>query len=123
MAVVFPESMNKLDLSDTEGSLSRMENYIRYMTERMEFSNRNMTRSVSSAGLSTVEILQLVQELANALSATQSVVSGLQGTVTNLSGRVTALEESVTNLNSAMMTAQSQISALDGRVTALEEKG
>lgn len=116
MAVVFPESMNRLDLSDTEGSLARVENYIRYMTERMEFSNRNMTRSVSSAGLSTVEILQLVQELANAMSAMQSTLNGVQGTLNGLSS-------SVTNLNSAMMTAQSQISALEGRVTALEEKG
>ena len=40
MAVIFPESMNRLDLSDPSGSLSTVENYIRYMTERMEFSNK-----------------------------------------------------------------------------------
>ena len=32
---VFPESMNKLDLNDTSGSLARLENYINYMGERM----------------------------------------------------------------------------------------
>ena len=51
---VFPESMNKLDVNDTTGSFNRIENYIRYMTERVEFAMRNMTRNVSDAGVSSV---------------------------------------------------------------------
>nr|DAG59304.1 MAG TPA: Reovirus sigma C capsid protein [Caudoviricetes sp.] len=122
MAVIFPESMNRLDLDDPSSSLSTVENYIRYMTERMEFSNKNLSRTVNSAGVSTVEIIQLLVELSNAISTLQSTVSGLQGTVTGLNTRVGALETSVTNLNSAMTTAQNQIGALDDRVTALENE-
>ena len=39
MAKVFPEEMNPLNIDDVRGSLRTIEDYIRYMTERMEFAN------------------------------------------------------------------------------------
>ena len=78
--------MNRLDLSDPSGSLSTVENYIRYMTERMEFSNKNLSRTVSSAGVSTVELLQIILELSNSVSSLQSTGSGMEGAGRGLSG-------------------------------------
>lgn len=99
---VFPESMNKLDAQNVPKSLDIVENYIRYMTERVEFSTSKMTKSVNSAGVSSVALLQLVQDVGSAVSVLQSTVNGMTGAMTELSGRLTALEE---------------------RVKALEEKG
>lgn len=106
---VFPESMNRLDPQNVPKSLDIVENYIRYMTERMEFSTSKMTKSVNSAGVSSVALLQLVQDVGSAVSVLQSTVSGMTGTMTELSGRLTAQEE--------------QLAALADRVKALEEKG
>lgn len=105
---VFPESMNRLDAKNIPKSLEIVENYIRYMTERMEFSTSKMTKSVNSAGVSSVALLQLVQDVSSAVSVLQSTVSGMTGRITDLSGRMTALE--------------SRIAALEGRVKALEDK-
>ena len=105
---VFPESMNRLDAQNVPKSLEIVENYIRYMTERMEFSTSKMTKSVNSAGVSSVALLQLVQDVSSAVSVLQSTVSGMRGSITDLSGRMTALE--------------SRIAALEGRVKALEDK-
>ena len=105
---VFPESMNRLDAQNVPKSLEIVENYIQYMTERMEFSTSKMTKSVNSAGVSSVALLQLVQDVSSAVSVLQSTVSGMTGSITDLSGRMTALE--------------SRIAALEGRVKALEDK-
>lgn len=105
---VFPESMNKLDAQNVPKSLDIVENYIRYMTERVEFSTSKMTKSVNSAGVSSVTLLQLVQDVSSAVSVLQSTVSGMTGSITDLSGRMTALE--------------SRIAALESRVKALEDK-
>lgn len=124
---VFPESMDRLDVNDTSGSLSVIENYIRYMGERMEFSMRNMTRNVSDAGVSSAEMYVLLQAAINTLSALQSTVNGISGNVTSLSSQVSDLNGTVSNLQSTVSglqnsvnTMQSQITSLEGRVTALE---
>lgn len=131
---VFPESMNKLDVNDTTGSLNRIENYIRYMTERVEFAMRNMTRNVSDAGVSSVEILLLVQEMAGGLSTINSTVNGMVGEITSLNSRVaemqaeqteqgtklTSLDTKQTQMGTMMTDLQTQITELAARVTALE---
>ena len=45
---VFPEGMNKLNANDVRGSLAIMENYIRYMSERMEFTMYNMQKQLNA---------------------------------------------------------------------------
>jgi hypothetical protein len=72
---VLPESMDRLDVQDTEGSLSKVQDYIRYMGERIEFSFRNMTKTVSAAGVSSAELYILFQAQAQTLAALQSAVN------------------------------------------------
>lgn len=134
MAVVFPENMNKLDVNDTPGSLTKIESYIRYMQERVEFSMRNMTRTVSAAGVSSAELFILLTALQNSLSALTSTVQGIAGDLTAVKSQVTELNTSVdavkrdlTSLNESVNTAttdinnlQDAVSALTARVAALE---
>lgn len=124
---VFPESMNKLDVNDVPGSLGRIENYIRYITERVEFSMRNMTRNVSEAGVSSVEILLLMQEMAGDVSTLSSTVNGMTGDITALNNRVTEVQDKLTTMenkltesDSKMTDLQTQITELTARVAALE---
>lgn len=113
MSAVLPENMDKLNVEDVRSCLSIIENYIRYMGERIEFSMRNMTKNVTAAGVSSAEIYVLVTAMSNSLSALESVVNGLSGNVTSL-----------TNAQSSMRTdleqAQAHLIELDGRVDALE---
>lgn len=115
MAAVLPESMDKLDVQDSSGSLAIVENYIRYMGERIEFSMRNMTKTVSAAGVSSAEIYVLVTAMSNSLSALQSTVNGLSGNVTALQGQVNSLLAGAEALNT-------RLDSLEARVTALEQK-
>ena len=57
MAVgVFPQRMDRVDPSDPAGSLRMMEDYIRYMTERVEFSVTNHARNLRKQEVGVEEI-------------------------------------------------------------------
>ena len=92
MAAVFPESMDKLNRKDVEGSFAILENYIRYMAERTEFAMRQTTRAVSGAGVSNPEVVILLESINNNLSALYSEVNLVKGQITDLQNRVDALE-------------------------------
>ncbi len=45
---VFPESMDTLNVKDTEKSLETTQRYIRYMAERVEASVSNMRKTMAA---------------------------------------------------------------------------
>ena len=110
---VFPESMDKLDANDVRGSFATIENYIRYMTERMEFSMRNMTKTVSAAGVSSAEMYILLTALQNDMASLKSTVNGMVGNINSLSSQVGEMQSTV-------QTLQNSVSTLDGKITAVE---
>ena len=110
---VLPENMDKLDVNDTSGSLSKIQDYIRYMGERIEFSFRNMTKTVSAAGVSSAEIYVLFQ-------AQEQTIAALQSTVNGIAGNVTALQRDVAAMQASITAIQGTLESLDARVTALE---
>lgn len=127
MAAVLPENMDKLNVEDVRSSLSIIENYIRYMGERIEFSMRNMTKTVSAAGVSSAEIYVLITAMSNNLSALQSTVNGMSGNITSLTNTQTSMQttlEQVQTRLEEMQTRleemQTQLDDLEGRVAALE---
>lgn len=131
---VFPESMDKLNTDDVRSSLPVMENYIRYMCERVEFAMRNMTKNVNAAGVSSVEMYILLTALQNEMATLQSTVSGLNGTVnglgtqlsnvqssiTAMENRMSTIEDSITSMGNRITSIENSVSALDSRVTSLE---
>lgn len=131
---VFPESMDKLNTDDVRSSLPVMENYIRYMCERVEFAMRNMTKNVNAAGVSSVEMYILLTALQNEMATMQSTVSGLNGTVnglgtqlsnvqssiTSLENRMSTIEDSITSMGNRMASIEHSVSSLEQRVAALE---
>ena len=119
---VFPENMDKLSADDVPGSLSIIENYIRYMGERMEFAMRNMTKTVSAAGVSSAEMYVLLMALQNTVSALTSTVQGIAGDMTSVKSDVGSMKTDISSLQAAVSGIQEQITSLDARVTALESK-
>ena len=119
---VFPENMNKLNPDDARGSMpvSRREGHgygtqsIRYMTERTEFAMRNMTKTVSAAGVSSAELFILLTALQNDLSALKSTVNGISGNVTSVSNQLSSLQDKVT-------ATEGTLASLEQRVAALEQ--
>ena len=97
---VLPENMDRLNVEDAKASLSIIENYIRYMGERIEFSMRNVTKSVSAAGVSSAEIYVLVTAMSNTLSALQSTVNGMSGTITQMQTKIADIEARLAALES-----------------------
>ena len=81
---VFPEGMNKLDANDVRGSLAVMEDYIRYMSERMEFTMQRMTKTAVAASdaneAKVQELTNLVNDLQNQLNALTERVAELEST-------------------------------------------
>ena len=117
---VFPENMDKLSADDVPGSLSIIENYIRYMGERMEFAMRNMTKTVSAAGVSSAEMYVLLMALQNTVSALTSTVQGIAGDMTSVKSDVGSMKTDISSLQATVSGIQEQITSLDARVTALE---
>ena len=119
---VFPDSMNRLNVEDTQGSLRQIEAYISYMVERIEFSNRNVTRQVSEAGVSSVELYQMILELANQQASINATLNQLSGRITGLEGSISSVTEQIAGINTSISTINGTLSSLDARVTALETK-
>ena len=117
---VFPEQMDRLDVNDPAGSLQRIENYIRYMTERVEFSNRNTTRTVTEAGVSTVGLYNAVVTLTDAVAVLQSNLSILSGNMNAFSTSMSKLNEDVAALNTKVAAIETSIRELTTRVETLE---
>lgn len=124
---VFPEDMNRIDPQVPSEALRVIENYIRYMGERIEFSFSQMTKNVTEAGVSSVEIYIQLQALQHAMSAMQSDVNGLlgrmnsaEGTIGSLTTRVSASEGNITGLTTRMGTAETNISGLTTRLGSAE---
>ena len=120
MAAVLPENMDKLNVEDVRSSLSIIENYIRYMGERIEFSMRNMTKTVSAAGVSSAEIYVLITAMSNNLSALQSTVNGMGGNITSLTNTQTSMQAALEQVQTQLEEMQTQLDNLEGRVAALE---
>jgi peptidoglycan hydrolase CwlO-like protein len=127
--IVLPESMNKIDVEDSERALSTIDNYIRYMCERIEFAMRNVTKNVSDAGVSSAEMYVLLVALQNTVSEVSSRLSTLTGTVNTMQGTLTSLQDTVSelstnvsSLSTELSTANSNISALQTSINSLDER-
>ena len=119
---VLPENMDRLNVEDTKSSLAIIENYIRYMGERIEFSVRNVTKSVSAAGVSSAEVYVLVTAMSNALSALQSTVNGMSGNITSLANTQASILAQLGQMQTTLVGLQEQLDDLEDRVAAIEAK-
>lgn len=95
---VLPENMDKLNPEDSRQSFSILENYIRYMGERIEFAMRNVTRNVAAAGVSSAEIYVLLTALNHELSALKSTVNTQGGSITGILKTLGDMEDALAAL-------------------------
>lgn len=119
---VFPESMDRIDPNDAKKSLSTIESYIRYMQERIEFSQKNTLRTVSEAGVSSAELYAKLVDISNAVQALTSGMASMQGDINSLSGSVTGLQGQITAINGTISGMQTQLSNLEASISNLEAR-
>lgn len=112
---VLPESMNRIDPQNTEESLRIIDQYIRYMSERIEFSQSQMTKTVSAAGVSSAEVYILLQAL-------NSQVASLQSTLNQAIGRINSIDGKLVSIESWQTTVSAKLDELERRIEALESK-
>lgn len=103
---VFPESMGRIDVDDPRGAIRVIDSYIRYMQERIEFANRQTTRTVTAAGITSVGLYEdlvtlrnTVQALASTINAALAAIAQDQLAITGLDERVDSLDERVDSLD------------------------
>ncbi len=133
---VLPESMDRLDARDTGGSFQKIQDYVRYMRERIEFSFQNMARTVSAAGVSNTEMYSLIQTHTQTLAALQSKLNGISGDITALQTTAASQESTIAAMQERLAASEGKIdelqalydslaasySALSDRVTVLEQR-
>lgn len=112
---VFPESMSRIDPSNPQVAIMIMENYIRYMCERLEFSASNTAKNVSAAGVSSSDMYLLVKEQADKVSALQSKVNLLEGKTNEMASQISELSDE-------LQECEDKIAQLETRIGELEQK-
>lgn len=118
---VFPETMKKLNVEDTTRSLTAIENYIAYMTERIEFSMRNMTRIITEAGVSPVEMYILIQAQAQILADLQSSLALVQADVSDCQRKILAIETRLGTFADTDPTISETLTDHENRIHTLEQ--
>jgi len=119
---VFSKDLNALDKADVPGSLGALESYIAYMKECIEFSDTKTTKTLSASGTTTAEVVLILKDMQNTLSALTSTVSSLTGRISALETSAAALQTTVSALQTSVSTLQADLTALTARVKALEDK-
>lgn len=90
MAKVFPEGMDRLDPANVAGSFRVLEDYIRYITERVEYTTTK--RLTTDSSLTDLAVLTLLNEMNGTLSSLESSVNSMKADLASLQQRVAALE-------------------------------
>ena len=83
---VFPERMRPIDTANVEGSIKTIEEYIRYMVERMEFKNSNDNKFLSENEVSASGVIKGLLELSDRVGI-------MEKNIEILFERLTALEK------------------------------
>ncbi len=92
---VLPENMDKLNPEDVQGSLSIIENYIRYMGERIEFAMTGWSKKFSDTGTTNAEMYILLSATINDLSALRSTVNEIAGDTVTIKSSIGELEKRI----------------------------
>ena len=83
---VFPERMRPIDAQNVEGSIKTIDEYIRYMVERMEFKNSNDNKFLSENEVSASGVIKGLLELSDRVGI-------MEKNIEILFERLTALEK------------------------------
>lgn len=109
---VFPEDMNRINYDDPKQALKQIENYIRYIVERVQFSTNGLLKTVSTS-MTTAEVVQQ-------LTALQTTVAAAVSTVNSYSGRINTLENNTAGLSDLEDEVENQRQELSDALDAID---
>ena len=115
---VFPEQMDRLNLEDTTGSLQKIENYIRYMAERMEFSSSNTSKLFAETGTTNASVIKALLTVADRVSLVEANINMVVNNTTALANSVSKMQDSVTAMQTEIENLKSRVQKLEGGTEA-----
>lgn len=123
MADVFPESMDRLDYQDLNESIHTLEDYIRYICERVDYTYGQLFKDIGGSGVLAVPIAIAVNELQKDVKALQNQMAGVSAEATSALNKVSALEDVVGDNNSGLVKLVNDIMVAIGSDEAGQESG
>lgn len=112
--IVFPESLNRVDPSDTEKAIQILESYINYMCERVDHSVNNMTANLATQGNLAPYALEKLEEIKSIVSQMVSEVQSVKGAVTGINTKVEEIEETMITVDNALKDLDQRVKKLEG---------
>ena len=108
MDAVYPEDLNELDYSNIKETVKKIEEYLRYMKERSDFSIRAVNKTALNQGIEIsadiVDRLASVEQQIGSISSTASSAQAAANTAISRTG-----------------TLQDDLDALEGIVQQIQE--
>lgn len=123
MADVFPESMDRLDYQDLNESMHTIEDYIRYICERVDYTYGQLFKDIGSSGVLAVPIALAVSELQKDVKQLQNQLADVSASATSALNKSTRLEEVVGDANSGLIKLVNDIIVAIGSDEAGQESG
>lgn len=116
MADVFPESMDRLDYQDLNESMHTIEDYIRYICERVDYTYGQLFKDIGSSGVLAVPISIAVGELQKDVKELQNQMAGVSAEATSALNKASRLETTVGDENSGLVKAVNDLQNSLGNV-------
>lgn len=123
MANVFPESMNRLDYEDVNGSIKIMADYINYICERVDYTYGQLFKDITGSGVLSIPIAMAVSELQKDLKVVASQVAGAAAEATSALNKANRALEEIGDDNSGIVKDINDINTEIGSDEAGHESG
>ena len=115
---IFPEQMDRLNLEDPTGCLQQIENYIRYMAERMEFYSSNTSKIFAESGTTNASVIKALLTVSDRVSLIEANITQVVNTTTSLANSVSKMQESVTAIQAEIENLKTRLTTLEGGTEA-----
>ena len=123
MADVFPESMDRLDYEDLNKSVHTIEEYIRYICERVDYTYGQLFKDIGQSGVLAVPIAIAVSELQKDTKELQNQMAGVSAEATSALNKASRLESVVGDADSGLVKTVNDILTTIGSDEAGHESG
>ena len=85
MRDVFPETFDRVDYSDLESAVKKIEDRLRYSEECLDYAVRETTKAVEKGGTSPAEVVMRLYDVESAVADIKNAVQNLQASMTRVS--------------------------------------
>ena len=116
---VFPENMNKINTDDPKTGLKQLEQQLRYIRERVDFSMRSVVKTVSS-NITTAEVQEQLRNMRTELTQALSTINTYSARINTLEAATSNLNTETASLRTELADAIADLESLSSTVSGIE---